>query len=97
MPKKWPPLNVGEVIAILKALGFTYKTTIGGHHQYEGVSRGKRCKVTVSAHEAEFDNYLLPSMCGQANVSRDEFYGATKATARKAQVKWTKKTDAEEV
>lgn len=87
MPRKYPPLTDREVIAVLKALGFQYSHSEGGHDFYKGTHSGKNWKVTVDPKASPFDDFLLKSMIGQAGVSRDRFYGATKNTASKAGIK----------
>lgn len=83
MPRGWPPLEHRDVIAILTALGFTYKNSKGGHDFYVATRNGNKCKVTVDPKCAPFSEYLLQSMCRQAGSNRTEFYGATQATAVK--------------
>lgn len=83
MPRGWPPLELREVLAILSALEFEYSGSRGGHDFYVGVRNGQRCKVTVDPKYAPFDAYLLQSMCKQAGCNRNEFYGATSASAAK--------------
>lgn len=83
MPRGWPPLELREVIAILTTLGFLPSGSKGGHDFYVGERNGRRCKVTVDPKCAPFDDYLLQSMCKQANCKREEFYGATEKTAVK--------------
>jgi predicted RNA binding protein YcfA (HicA-like mRNA interferase family) len=83
MPRAWPPLQLREVLAILSALGFSYKNSRGGHDFYVTVRAGKKYKVTVDPKCAPFDQFLLQSMCKQAGANRAEFYGATPGTAAK--------------
>lgn len=93
-----PPLTPSEVEAIVLALGFQFKRQEGSHAQFERGADGVRPRsvVTIDKAEKEFDGYLLKSMIRQSNYTREEFYGATKKTARKASVKfWTKKEDGE--
>jgi predicted RNA binding protein YcfA (HicA-like mRNA interferase family) len=71
------------VLAILRALGFSYKNSKGGHDHWKGTVKGKACKVTVSPKYAPFNEYLMQSMCKQANCTKQEFYGATPGTASK--------------
>jgi len=86
--RKYPPLTPDEVIAILKGLKFAHKRTTGSHEQYECIGNEiyPRSVVTVDTAHAEFDDDLVKSMIRQSNRSREEFYGATKRTARKAAV-----------
>ena len=89
--KKYPPLVPGEVKAILLRLGFTFKFQKGSHAQYERLadSTRKRSIVTVDVVVKEFGDDLMQSMIRQSNFSRDEFYAATKGTARKANMKFS--------
>ena len=93
MPRGWPPLELREVLAILGALGFSYKNSRGGHDFYVATHNGRKRKVTVDPKCAPFDEYLLQSMCKQAGSNRKEFYGATKSSA--AKIAKGKKADSE--
>ncbi|MEX1138497.1 MAG: type II toxin-antitoxin system HicA family toxin [Bacteroidota bacterium] len=83
MPKKYPPLSPQEVIAILKARGFAYKSHEGSHENYEGYFGGKRRIVTVDMGVDEFWADLMASMIRQCGMSRDQFYCSNKKTAKK--------------
>jgi predicted RNA binding protein YcfA (HicA-like mRNA interferase family) len=83
MPRGWPPLEHRQVLEILTTFGLKYTGSRGGHDFYEGVHNGRKCKVTVDPKCAPFDEYLLKSMCKQANSNRREFYGASKSAALK--------------
>jgi predicted RNA binding protein YcfA (HicA-like mRNA interferase family) len=61
-------------------MGFERKATRGSHAQYENE---KRCKVTVDLAVSEFTDFLLKSMISQSGLTREEFYGATRSTAKK--------------
>jgi hypothetical protein len=45
--------------------------------------------------EKDFGDYILKSMIRQSNHTRDEFYGATKRTARRADVPFLKVYEAD--
>lgn len=82
--RKYPPLKLSEVKAIITALGFTIKRTTGSHCHYEGVgANGQRAVVTVDLSIPEFDDTLLKSMISQCGHDRKKFYEATKNTAKK--------------
>jgi predicted RNA binding protein YcfA (HicA-like mRNA interferase family) len=82
--RKYPPLKLAEVKAIVVALGFTLKRTNGSHCHYEGIGAdGLRAVVTVDLSIPEFEDTLLKSMISQCRHDRKKFYGATKATAKK--------------
>ncbi|MFQ6014051.1 MAG: type II toxin-antitoxin system HicA family toxin [Anaerolineae bacterium] len=83
MPRRYPPLSPREVIAILVARSFALTRTRGSHEQYEGLIRGKWRRVTVDVHYSDFDDRLIKSMIRQSGLTREEFYGSTKRTARK--------------
>lgn len=83
MPKRYPPLTANEVIAILKALGFVYSHSSGGHDFYKKTYSGKAHTVTVDPKCSPFDDFLLKSMISQSGYPRERFYAATKKTAKK--------------
>ena len=83
MPKRYPPLTPAEVITILLARGFILDRTRGSHNYYNGRVRGRLRHVTVSAHYAEFSVERIQDMIAQSGLTRDEFYGSTRDTARK--------------
>ena len=86
--RRFPPLTPAEVRAILVALRFSEKNQEGDHVQYERLADGRRQRaiVTVDTGVRDFDEYLVKSMIRQSGFTRDEFYGATKRTARRADV-----------
>jgi predicted RNA binding protein YcfA (HicA-like mRNA interferase family) len=90
MPKKYPPLTDGEVVAILRALGFGYSHSAGGHDFYKKTHSGKAHTVNVDPKHSPFDDFLLKSMISQSGYGRKSFYAATKKTAKKIGVKVTK-------
>ncbi len=87
--RKYPPLALRDVIAIVERLGFILVRKEGSHEQYERQADDKRPRsiVTVDTAESVFDDFLIKSMITQSNFTREEFYGATKRSARKAGVK----------
>jgi len=90
--RKYPPLTSSEVVSILKALGFSRKSQMGAHAQFECLKTEKygRSVVTVDMGYREFDDALIQSMVRQSNRSREMFYGATRRTAKKASVPFLK-------
>jgi predicted RNA binding protein YcfA (HicA-like mRNA interferase family) len=83
MSKTYPVLKRREVLDILKALGFEEVCCEGSHCKYQAMIGGIKRSVTVDRAINDFDDFLLRSMVRQAGVSRQEFYGATKATKLK--------------
>jgi predicted RNA binding protein YcfA (HicA-like mRNA interferase family) len=86
--RRFPPLTPDEVEAILRARGFEKKRQEGSYAQWERAADGRRLRsiVTVDVSRAECREDLMKSMIRQSNLTRDQFYSATKRTARKANV-----------
>lgn len=85
--RKYPPLKQSEMVAILVALGFR-KVRHGEHPCYEREADATRDRKIVPVDDyEEFDQTLIKLMIHQSGFNRDEFYGATKATARKINAK----------
>lgn len=87
-----PLLEPDEVIAILLRLGFKLDRQNGSHAQYKRAAMDGRAAaiVTVDVHYKVFDVDLMKSMIRQSGFSANEFYGATKGSARKASVPYAK-------
>lgn len=85
MGARYPSLTPSEVESILQALGFHFKRQDGSHAQWERLAEGlrQRAIVTVDRAEKEFLDYLMKSMIRQSGFTREQFYGATKKTAKK--------------
>ncbi len=83
--RRYPPLTPSDVVAILRALGFQFKRQDGSHAQYERAAEGTkpRAIVTVDMSVREFWEEIIKSMVRQSGFSREEFYGATKSSAKK--------------
>jgi predicted RNA binding protein YcfA (HicA-like mRNA interferase family) len=85
--RKYPPLKHSEMIAILVGLGFE-KDRHGDHDCYERDPDAVRGRAVVPVDDYdEFDETLIKRMIPQTGFNRDQFYGASKVTARKAGVK----------
>lgn len=72
------PLNAAEVRKILKALGFEPLPKKGTAHEQWVKREPSFRKVTLSAHNEPFDDYLVGAMSRQAGVSVKAFYEALK-------------------
>jgi len=64
--------------------------TRGGHSYYSGVIKGRLRHVTVSAHYRQFSPERIRDMIAQSGLTREEFYGSTKRTAKKINLRATK-------
>jgi predicted RNA binding protein YcfA (HicA-like mRNA interferase family) len=93
-----PPLTPSEVVAILSALGFSFKRKEGSHAQWEhsGDETHPRSVVTVDMHYRDFDEEMMRNMIRQSSRTKGEFYGATKRSARRASVPYGKTGEAPE-
>ena len=78
-------MTPSEVVSIVTALGFKSDRQCGSHANYEfiGLGNERRRVVTVDLNVREFDEDLIKSMIRQSGRTREEFYGATKRTAKK--------------
>lgn len=70
------PLRAAEVRKILKVLGFTPRPQKGTGHEHWVKDGSPFRKVTLSAHNEPFDDFIVGSMARQAGVSVREFYEA---------------------
>lgn len=71
------PLKAAEVRKILRALGFEPKPLKATSHEQWTKRDGETFyKVTLSAHNEPFDDFIVKSMARQAGVSVREFYDA---------------------
>ena len=72
------PLRAAEVRKILKALGFAPRPKKGTGHEHWVKDGQPFRKVTLSAHNEPFDDFIVGSMARQAGVSVRAFYEALK-------------------
>ena len=87
MPRKYPPLTPEEIRRILCVRGFVHDSTTDSHELYRALSRGKIRRVTVDQHYREFSDRLIVYMIDQSGLTREEFYGSTRETARKIELR----------
>lgn len=76
----------------MNSLGFIHHNndTVGSHEKWRGVINGKKQIVTVDKKYKDFDGTIIKSMINQSGVTREEFYCATRQTAKKINMKPTK-------
>jgi predicted RNA binding protein YcfA (HicA-like mRNA interferase family) len=91
LPKKYPPLTSTQVEAILRANKFIYSHSRGDHKYYYGVIKKKSRTVTLKMRIDVYSNDLLKYMIAQSGLTREEFYGSTKETAKKIGVKFIRR------
>ena len=84
--RKYPPLKHSEMVAIFEALQFR-PVRVGKHTCFERKADAIRPRKVVPIDDYdEFDETLIKSMISQSGFTRDEFYGATKVTAKKVNI-----------
>jgi predicted RNA binding protein YcfA (HicA-like mRNA interferase family) len=78
MGSQYPPLDRGQVEAILKNVSFKEKRhKKSSHAQWEGYTKGQRKIVTVDHLKSKKEKYghkLLKKMIQQSGLSKKEFY-----------------------
>ena len=72
------PLRAAEVRKILKELGFTLRPQKSTWHEHWVREGNPFRKVTLSAHNEPFDDFIVGSMARQGGVSVRAFYDALK-------------------
>ena len=70
------PLRAADVRTILKALGFAPRPQKSTGHEHWVRDGNPFRKVTLSAHNEPFDDFIVSSMARQAGVSVRQFYEA---------------------
>ena len=86
--RMYPPLTTGEIQEVLRARGFRIRNTNSSHQQW-GISATNYTPaylVTVDTNYAQPCEKLLKTMIRQSGLSREQFYGSAKGSARKASV-----------
>jgi len=68
------PLRAADVRKILKALGFAPRPQKSTGHEHWVRDGNPFRKVTLSAHNEPFDDFIVSSMARQAGVSVRQFY-----------------------
>jgi len=82
--RRYPPLKHREVIEILTALHFNKVRQESTHGQYERVADGAKPRAIVTVDDYDdFDESLIKRLIAQSTFTREQFYGATKNTAKK--------------
>jgi len=81
--RRYPPLTPDEARDILRAKGFNLDRTRGAHEQWRAIINNQPRVVTVDSHSKTFDQSLIKRMISQSGLDREEFYAATKRTAKK--------------
>jgi predicted RNA binding protein YcfA (HicA-like mRNA interferase family) len=84
--RKYPPLKQSEMVAIFLGLGFRF-VRVGKHPCYERDADAVRKRKIVPVDDYdEFEENLIKSLISQSGFTREEFYGATKASAKKINI-----------
>jgi hypothetical protein len=84
--RSYPPLTQSEMQAILKALGFKEDRT-NKHPVWIRPADACRLRKVIPLDDyPEFEQKLIKRMIPQTGFSRDQFYAATKGTAKKINI-----------
>lgn len=82
--RKYPPLKNREVVAILTALGFNLARQESSHAQYERTADKEHPRAIVTVDDyPDFEEKMIKNLISQSTFTREDFYGATKATRKK--------------
>lgn len=82
MPRSWPPLTAKEIGDCMVALGWTHDHDESTHQIW--VNQATRQVVPVDVKWNPVSSPLLKHIVTeQMGMTREQFYGATKATRRK--------------
>lgn len=85
--RKYPPLEPREIIQILEARGFVFIKQQGDHRFYSRKVRGQPMIPQVDMGADVYDVYLVKKVIAQSGLTRKQFYGSTKGTAKKINAK----------
>ncbi|GEM_PF-606682 len=92
MSSQYPPITPKEAIDIAKAFGWQEHPnpprTAGDHKFFLHPDFDHPLQIDMG--ENDFREYYIKAMMRRMKVSREEFYGATKRTARKIGLKFKK-------
>jgi predicted RNA binding protein YcfA (HicA-like mRNA interferase family) len=84
---KYPPLTPDEIIAILRARGFTLHHSRGDHNYYYREVRGTKRVMQVDTGNPLYTASWLKLIIKETGMTREEFYCSTKSTAKKINLK----------
>lgn len=81
--RKFPPLTPAEIIAILIARGFTFHHSEADHNYYYCEVKGKKRVMQIDTGNPLYSDYWLKQTIKETGMTREQFYGSTKSTAKK--------------
>jgi hypothetical protein len=88
--RKYPILTPSEIIAILYARGFSLDSKSGDHRYYIKNVNGKKYRPQVDMGCSDYGADLIKLLLDETGLTRKKFYGSTKNTAKKINVKFIK-------
>lgn len=92
MSSQYPPITPKEAIDIAKAFGWKEHPNpprTAGDHKYF-IHPDFELPLQIDMGESDFRETYIKSMMKRMNISREEFYGSTKRTAKKINIKFKK-------
>jgi predicted RNA binding protein YcfA (HicA-like mRNA interferase family) len=81
--RKYPPLEPGEIIAILAARGYRLDRTRGDHRYYTRYVNGRERVVNIDMGNPMYSKNWLQLVIEESGLDRDDFYCSTKSSAAK--------------
>lgn len=85
--RRYPPLTPSEIIQILEIRGFVLDSKRGDHRYYIKVVDEKKFRPQVDMGCPSYNSELIKLLLSETGLSREEFYGSTKSTAKKINIK----------
>ena len=81
--KKYPPIDKEDFRVILRAIFGAPVRTAGDHEYYQGRVGGKYAHAQLDEGRDPVFDTVLKMTIANCNVSREQFYGLCKRTAKK--------------
>jgi predicted RNA binding protein YcfA (HicA-like mRNA interferase family) len=80
--RRYPPLKLNQIIQILTARGYSLHKKKGDHRYYIKTDNGRKRIAQVDMGCREYNENLIPMLLKETGLTREEFYGSTKKTAK---------------
>jgi predicted RNA binding protein YcfA (HicA-like mRNA interferase family) len=91
--RKYPPLQPREIEEILIARGFVFKKSKGDHKYYVHNVNGRTYIAQIDMGNPVYNDKWIKLVIKEAGMTREQFYSATKSTARKVGLHWSEEEE----